>query len=84
MPRYFFNIYDGVDELDLTGTELEDWTEARLEAVRFAGVIIRDDAKRLALGEDWRLEVTDDVGLVLFRLDFSILSSAAVPNGKPT
>ncbi|ONF47969.1 DUF6894 family protein [Methylobacterium radiotolerans] len=69
MPRFYFNIYDGVSLLDDTGTELSDWREARIEAIRLAGEIFRDDAQRIALGEDWHIEVTDEHGLVLFRFD---------------
>jgi len=70
VPRYYFNIYDGVSVLDDTGTELSDWREARVEAVRLAGEIFRDNAQTIALGEDWHIEVTDERQLVLFRFDF--------------
>ena len=77
MPRYHFNVYDGVTDIDRDGVELADWQQARLEAIRYTGEIFRDQPKRLALGEDWRMEVTDDTGLVLFRLDFSVMETAA-------
>jgi hypothetical protein len=70
VPRYFFNVYDGVSLLDITGTELLDWREARVEAIRLAGAIFQDNAKTIALGDDWRIEVTDERQLVLFRFDF--------------
>ena len=78
MPRFHFNVYDGVINLDQNGIELAGWIEARVEAIRRAGVILADDAKRIAVGEDWRLEVTDDTGLILFRLDFSVMESSAI------
>lgn len=78
MPRFHFNIYDGVNLLDPTGTELPGWDEARSEAVRLAGDVLKDSAHRIALGEDWRMEVTDDTGLILFRLDFSVLEAPVV------
>ena len=31
------------------------------------------------VGEDWRLEVTDETGLILFLMTFSIMQSPAVP-----
>ena len=70
MPRYYFNIYDGVSLPDDTGSELLDWREARVEAIRLAGEIFRDNAQTIALGEDWHIEVTDERQLVLFRFDF--------------
>jgi hypothetical protein len=70
VPRYFFNVYDGVSMPDATGTELPDWQDARVEAIQLAGAIFRANAARIALGEDWHIEVTDERQLVLFRFDF--------------
>ena len=77
MPRYHFNVYDGVTVLDPDGVELADWERALYEAIRNCGEVLNDNAKRIALGEDWRMEITDDTGLVLFRSDFSVMRSAA-------
>ena len=78
MPKYHFNIYDGIDIMDVDGMQLDDHHAARVEAIRYAGAVIKDEGQRLALGQDWRMEVTTSSGLVLFRLDFSIAESAAI------
>lgn len=78
MPRYFFNVYDGVSSPDPTGTELPDWQAARIEAIGLAGAIFKDEAKRIAVGDDWRLEVADERGWVLFRFDFVSSQDSAV------
>lgn len=78
MPRFFFHIHDGADCPDTEGAELSDWRDAQVEAVRRAGTIIANTARQVKLGEDWSMEVTTEAGLVLFRLDFHIGSSAAV------
>jgi hypothetical protein len=83
MPRFHFNVYDGVDAPDCDGTELPDWDTAREEAIRLSGELLRDSAKQMALGEDWRMEVTDETGLILFRLDFTVMGSSALPGLKP-
>ena len=70
VPRFFFNVYDGASSLDDTGTDLLDWKEARIEAIRLSGAIFTDEAHRVALSEDWHIEVTDERGLILFRFDF--------------
>lgn len=82
MPHYHFNVYDGVSEIDRVGTELGDHNEARIEAMRLAGEILENTAHRLALGEDWRMEVTDSSGLILFRLDFTVMESSALSGMK--
>ena len=79
MPRFHFNVYDGVTVLDHEGTELADCQAARLEAIRRSGEVLQNGPQCIALGEDWRMEVTDATGLILFRLDFAVTSSAAMP-----
>ena len=78
MPLYHFNIYDSRSTLDTDGTDLASALHAQLEAVRLAGRIPHDEAKHVMLADEWRMEVTDPTGLILFRLDFNIQESAAV------
>jgi hypothetical protein len=73
LPRYFFNIHDGSDLIDKIGTELTDVTEARIVAVDFAGQAIHDLAEKFwELDDPWRLDVSDEAGLV-FTLQFSVI-----------
>ena len=66
MPRYFFNRSDGYFERDVEGTELKDVHAARIEAVTFAGASLKDDPAKVWTGQDFRVEVTDESGLILF------------------
>ena len=68
MPRFYFNVHDGKSSLDVIGAELPDWDAARVEALRFMGEILKENAPHIALDEDWRLEVTDSTGLTLFQV----------------
>lgn len=79
MPRFHFNVYDGYTARDAEGTELTDHEAARTMAIRMAGELMVDEGRRTKLGNEWRLEVTDDTHLVLYRIDFSIAESSAVP-----
>jgi hypothetical protein len=47
----------------------------RLEAIRRVGAVLKDDAQSIAVGEDWRIEVTDGTGLILFQLTFLMIES---------
>lgn len=78
MSRYHFNVYDGVTLLDKKGVELPDVMFARREAIRYAGVLLEEGARLESLGREWRMEVTDGTGLILFRLDFFVTPSSAV------
>lgn len=80
MPRYHFHIHDGRTILDTDGLELADAAQARRMAIRLSGQYFEDEADLIALGEEWRMEVTDGQGLILFRLDFVVTNAAAVGN----
>lgn len=84
MPLYFFSVFDGVDDVDRKGTELANPRAAQIEAISRAGTILKSDAERLAVGEDWYMEVTDHRGLILFRLDFFVLQSTALTHAYAT
>ena len=71
MPRYFFNVYDGYSSLDQDGTELPDIYTAQNEAIRLSGEILREEGGKFWNGTEWKLEVTDLSGVVLFVLRFS-------------
>ena len=70
MPRFHFNVRDGSDHPDLEGCELPDIEEARMHAARYAGDLLAGDPKTFWDGTDWRMEVTDEKGLILFSLMF--------------
>lgn len=55
MPRYHFNVYDGVTLLNKKGVELPDMMFARREAIRYAGVFLEEGARLESLGSEWRM-----------------------------
>ena len=82
MPRYHFHIFDGRDQRDEDGIELPDFQTAQVEAIRFAGELLKDRAHHIALSEEWRMEVTDENNLILLRLDFAAVPSPAASHGS--
>lgn len=67
MERYFFDLRDGTVERDETGTELAGLPEARREAIRFLGEVLKDEPERLAEGT-LHVDVSDDRQRHLFGL----------------
>lgn len=53
VPRYHFNVYDGVVLLDKKGVELPETIFARREAIRYAGVLLEEGARLESLGQEW-------------------------------
>jgi hypothetical protein len=68
VSRYFFNQIDGEFKPDDEGLELASLDDARFEAVRYAGEVLRDRPSVVWQGEDFRIEVTDAKRLLLFTL----------------
>lgn len=71
MPRYFFNVIDGYSLIDDEGTELPDIYAAQAAAIRTSGEILRDMGAKFWNDTEWRLEVLDEHGQILFVLHFS-------------
>lgn len=71
MPRYFFHVADGRDLPDFEGTALAGPDEARAQALRMAGEILRDEGMRFWQGAEWRMQVTDEMRQLVFTLRFS-------------
>jgi hypothetical protein len=66
MQRYFFNIFDGRNEIDTVGIELRDKHAAWEQATRSAGSILRDLDGDLKRHSTWRMEVTDEARKPIF------------------
>ncbi len=70
MPRFFFNVHDGVEMPDLEGVELPDLRSARNEAVQLSAGMLRDAPEQFWNHQEWAVDVTDESGLILFTLTF--------------
>jgi hypothetical protein len=82
MPRYFFHVQDSSLSLDEDGTEFPDIYTAQAEAIRTSGEILRDMGARFWDGTEWRLEVADERGRVLFILRFSAEERPVLARGR--
>lgn len=82
MPRYFFHVHDGRSTPDTDGTEYPSFADARLEAVRYVGRLVHEQARSIATGQDWHLELADATGLILFRIDILASNTAASGSGQ--
>ena len=81
MPRYFFHRTDGYVDHDNEGVELADLRAVRTEAVMFAGASLRDDPDQVWGGQDFRIEVTDAQGMLLFTVVTLAIDTVAAMKG---
>jgi hypothetical protein len=80
LPRFFFNVSTDNMDRDIDGTELSDIASAKQQARQYAGKTLFDSAFLPKPAADWQVEVTDSVGLVLFRLDITMTDA---PSSRP-
>ena len=59
MPLFYFDLTNGVIEENVDGIELETWKEARVEAVRLGGDLIRENAEDLLREGEISVKVSD-------------------------
>ena len=83
MPRYYFHIRDRASEPDETGTELPDISTAQGQAIRLCGEILEGMGPRFWTGTDWRLEVADEHGCILFVLHFAAEERVTLADPRP-
>ena len=84
MPRFHFNVRDGVSIPDTTGKELSDLYAARLEAVRYSGELLRDHPDAFWVQNEWRIEITDASGLILFAIFISAVEAPVLHGWRPS
>jgi len=81
MPKFFFDVHDGISMCDDVGYELPDLEAAKQQAVIFSGDLLRDSGSQFWQGDEWRMDVRDERDLILFSLHF-LAVTAPVLNGN--
>lgn len=72
MPRFHFHVHDGRDWPDEEGVELASVAQARIEALRHAGDMLKDSAIEAQHARGWRMQVTDGQGQTVLYLEFRL------------
>lgn len=70
MPKFFFNIRHGEDNyVDPVGEDLPDHVAAWHEATSSAGLSIKDLYGKLKPGADWRMDVVNESGSIIYSIE---------------
>jgi hypothetical protein len=77
VPRYFFHSQTATRVTDDVGVELEGPVEARREAIRTCGEMIRDAPEGFWGSRPWSVVVTNVAGLVLWEVFMDGIASVA-------
>ena len=75
MPIYHFTV---AGEPTGEGIELESLQAARCEAVKLTGEIFCKGDESFWIEKDWRLNVTNDAGLILFSLFLTAIEAPVI------
>jgi hypothetical protein len=84
MPRFFFHTETEVRTTDEEGMEFPGYEEAKHEAIRTAGQMMRDTPKTFWGSRPWNVSVTNADGLILWEIYLDGQSSAAGNALEPT
>lgn len=57
--------------------ERDDVTGLRIEMAKFVGDLLKDHADRIWMDQEWRVDVTNAEGLILFVMEISVSDTAA-------
>ena len=58
--------------------ESADLTALRIEVACFVGDLLKEHASKIWVDEDWRIDVTDEKGLILYVMHISAVQAPAV------
>jgi hypothetical protein len=83
VPFFHFQVRTPSHVLLTEGAELKGFDEARIEAARRVGSLLHEHAGRIWTDEDWRMDVTDEKGLILFVLQVAASKSSATASVRP-
>lgn len=77
MARYNIELRTESHVSETLEVDKSDLTELRIEVARFVGELLKDHANQIWIDEDWRLNVTDQTGLILYVMQITATNSAA-------
>jgi hypothetical protein len=84
MPKYNIELRTQGRIWDALSVERSNHTEVRVEVAKFVGELLKDHADKIWIDEDWRIDVTDENGLILFVMHLFVTNAAALaPPRRP-
>lgn len=83
MPKFNIELRTADQVWETVTVEMNDLTGLRIDVARFVGELLRDHANEIWADREWRVDVTDETGLILYVMHISATDSAAtMPMGR--
>jgi len=77
MARYNIELRTAGQVWETVPVDTADIPDLRIELAKFVGELLKDHAGKIWADEDWRVDVTDEAGLILYVMHISATDSAA-------
>lgn len=77
MARFNIEVRTRGSVLETVPVETENLDAMRVEIAQFVGQLLKDHAALIWADEDWRVDATDEAGLILFSIHLFATDSAA-------
>jgi hypothetical protein len=82
LPRYHIGLRSETHLNETVQVERDDLTALRIELARFVGELLKEHAEVIWQDEDWRIDVTDETGLILFVMEIHATDTAATMTSR--
>jgi hypothetical protein len=83
VPRFYFHTETDVRVTDTKGQEFPGYEEARREAIRTCGQMMREAAEAFWGSRPWNVSVTNEAGLIMWEIYVDGQTSAAGRSLEP-
>jgi hypothetical protein len=77
MPLYHINLRTEEQVWNTADVEADNLDQLRIKMAQFAGELLKGHAGKVWQDEDWRVDVTDEAGLILYVIHISASDTAA-------
>ena len=77
MARYSIELRTAGQVWETVPVDTANIPDLRTELAKFVGELLKDHAEKIWADEDWRVDVTDATGLILYVIHISATDSAA-------
>jgi hypothetical protein len=77
VSKFYFAVRTDTHVLHADSVELQGLDQARVEAARRVGELLKEHAAELWVDEEWHMDVTDETGLILFVITISAHKTSA-------
>jgi hypothetical protein len=83
LPKFHIGLRSDTHLNETLTVERDDLTALRIELARFVGDLLKEHAEIIWQDQDWRVDVTDEKGLILYVMEISATDSAATMRYRP-